>query len=79
MSTGQVPVPIRATGPWDAAALLGLKRRLDSETSFMMFEPGERDSSVQDLARELDSAARSVRDGARAAPGPRRHVAFCKP
>jgi RimJ/RimL family protein N-acetyltransferase len=27
----------------DAAALLGLKRRLDQETSFMMYEPGERD------------------------------------
>ena len=49
----------RIAGPQDAAALLGLKRRLDSETSFMMYEPGERDSSVQHLARELDRAARS--------------------
>lgn len=57
MSTEQVR--IRAAGPWDAASLLDLKRRLDQETSFMMFEPGERDSSVRDLARELDSAARS--------------------
>ncbi len=52
MSTEQVPVRIRAAGPWDAAALLDLKRRLDSETSFMMFEPGERDSSVQDRLYE---------------------------
>ena len=54
-----VPVRIRAAGPQDAAALLSLKRRLDEETSFMMFEPGERDSSVRDLARELESVARS--------------------
>lgn len=46
-------VRIRAARPYDAAALLELKQRLDRETSFMMFEPGERDSSVQDLAREL--------------------------
>gem|GEM_PF-1409539 len=43
---GAAPVRIRTAGPQDAAALLGLKRRLDQETSFMMFEPGERDSSV---------------------------------
>jgi RimJ/RimL family protein N-acetyltransferase len=53
------PVGIRAAGTADAAALLDLKRRLDRESSFMMFEPGERDSSIADLAAELDHASRS--------------------
>lgn len=52
-------VLIRVAGPPDAAALLGLKRQLDRETSFMMFEPDERDSSALDLAAELGQAARS--------------------
>jgi RimJ/RimL family protein N-acetyltransferase len=52
-------VRIRAAVPRDAAALLDLKRLLDLQTSFMMFEPGERDSTVQDLARELGRAAGS--------------------
>ena len=50
---------VRGARPYDAAALLDLKRQLDRETSFMMYEPGERDSSVQDLARELAGVARS--------------------
>jgi RimJ/RimL family protein N-acetyltransferase len=53
------PVRIRTARPYDAAALLDLKRQLDEETAFMMYEPGERDSSVQDLARELAGVARS--------------------
>jgi RimJ/RimL family protein N-acetyltransferase len=53
------PVRIRTARPYDAAALLDLKRQLDSETAFMMYEPGERDSSVQDLARDLAAVARS--------------------
>jgi len=60
MSAAETAVRIRTAGPQDAAALLGLKRQLDAETTFMMFEPGERDSSVQDLARELASVARSA-------------------
>jgi RimJ/RimL family protein N-acetyltransferase len=51
------PVPIRVAGPPDATALLELKRRLDRESSFMMFEPDERDSSPADLAAELAEAA----------------------
>jgi len=50
---------LRAAGPDDAAALLGLKQRLDQETSFMLMEAGERDASVPSLARELESAAES--------------------
>ena len=59
MNAENAVVRIRAAGPWDAAALLDLKRQLDQETAFMMYEPGERDSSVQDLARELAATARS--------------------
>src|SRR6266568_1230280 len=59
MSPTGAPAPIRVAGPRDAAALLELKRRLDHQTSFMMFEPGERGSSVADLARELDHVVAS--------------------
>ena len=59
MSVAGNPVRIRTARPYDAAALLDLKRQLDSETAFMMYEPGERDSSVQDLARDLAGVARS--------------------
>ncbi len=50
---------VRVARPHDAAALLDLKCRLDRETSFMMYEPGERDVSVRDLARELAGVDRS--------------------
>jgi RimJ/RimL family protein N-acetyltransferase len=39
--------------------LLRLKQRLDQETSFMLLEPGERDTSVQALADELGAVAQS--------------------
>ncbi|HEX5299982.1 MAG TPA: GNAT family N-acetyltransferase [Streptosporangiaceae bacterium] len=51
---------MRPARPYDAEALLELKRQLDRETAFMMYEPGERDSPVQDLAAELASLARSA-------------------
>jgi RimJ/RimL family protein N-acetyltransferase len=50
---------VRVAGPKDAAALLRLKQRLDTETAFMLLEPDERDSSVQALADELDAITRS--------------------
>jgi RimJ/RimL family protein N-acetyltransferase len=53
VSAAENPVRVRTARPYDAAALLDLKRQLDDETAFMMYEPGERESSVQDLAREL--------------------------
>jgi hypothetical protein len=40
---------MRIAGTGDAAALLRLKHRLDRETSFMLLEAGERDTSVQVL------------------------------
>jgi hypothetical protein len=59
VSVAENPVRIRTARPYDAAALLDLKRQLDEETAFMMYEPGERESSVQDLARELAGIART--------------------
>ena len=59
MSVAKNPVRVRTARPYDAAALLDLKRQLDEETAFMMYEPGERESSVQDLARELAGIART--------------------
>jgi RimJ/RimL family protein N-acetyltransferase len=50
---------LRTAGPEDAASLLRLKQRLDQETSFMLLEPGERDTSADMLAHHLDSVARS--------------------
>jgi RimJ/RimL family protein N-acetyltransferase len=55
--TGQ-PV-LRIAGPDDAAALMQLKQRLDEETSFMLLEPGERDTSIQALAGHLEEVGRS--------------------
>jgi RimJ/RimL family protein N-acetyltransferase len=50
---------IRIAGPADAAALLSLKRCLDRETEFMLFEPDERKSTAEDLARHLEAVALS--------------------
>lgn len=60
MSAAAAPWRIRPARPYDAAALLELKRQLDLQTAFMMYEPDERDSSVQDLAAELAGVARSA-------------------
>ena len=50
---------LRIAGPDDAIALMKLKQRLDEETSFMLLEPGERDTSIQALARHLEQVSRS--------------------
>ncbi len=50
---------LRTAGPEDAASLLRLKQRLDRESSFMLLEPGERDTSAEALARHLANVARS--------------------
>ncbi|HLT20088.1 MAG TPA: GNAT family N-acetyltransferase [Thermomicrobiales bacterium] len=47
-------VVIRAAQSDDAAALLDLKLALDRETSYMMFEPGERQADADAVARELE-------------------------
>jgi len=50
---------LRIAGPDDAVALMTLKQRLDEETSFMLLEPGERDTSTQTLARHLEEVSGS--------------------
>lgn len=50
---------LRIAGPDDAVALMRLKQRLDQETSFMLLEPDERDTSTQTLARHLEQVRRS--------------------
>jgi RimJ/RimL family protein N-acetyltransferase len=50
---------LRIAGPGDAAALLRLKQQLDQETSFMLLEVGERNTSVATLASQLEEVARS--------------------
>ena len=47
----------RRAGPGDAAGLLGLKLRLDRETSFMLLEPGERTEDSADVAADLTGMA----------------------
>lgn len=47
-------VVIRPAVPDDAKRLLELKLALDDETSFMMFEPGERTSSMADVRAEIE-------------------------
>ena len=56
MSTEADPVRIRPARPYDAAALLELKRQLDQETAFMMYEPGERDFVMLQHKFEIENA-----------------------
>lgn len=51
---------MRTAVPADAPALLRLKQRLDTETSFMLFEPDERDASAVALAADLARIAASA-------------------
>ena len=50
---------LRTAGPDDATALMKLKQRLDEETSFMLLEPDERDTSIQALTDHLEEVNRS--------------------
>jgi RimJ/RimL family protein N-acetyltransferase len=50
---------LRIAGPDDAAALMKLTQRLDEETSFMLLEPHERDTSIQTLTRHLEEVSQS--------------------
>jgi RimJ/RimL family protein N-acetyltransferase len=59
MSGSPEAVRTRVAGPADAGALMALKGQLDKETSFMLFEPGERNPSAAVQAEHLDSVGRS--------------------
>lgn len=58
--TDSPPARTRVARPADAAALMALKQHLDRETSFMLLEMGERDTSVHTLARHLGRTAQSA-------------------
>jgi RimJ/RimL family protein N-acetyltransferase len=47
-------IQIRAATPDDAAMLLRLRLALDSESSFMLFEPGERSEDEADQRRAIE-------------------------
>lgn len=53
-------VTLRELVPGDAEELLRLQHTLDKETAFMMLEPGERQSSVQQVADMIQSFAESA-------------------
>lgn len=46
-------ITVRQAAPSDGAALLTLHAKLDSETTFMMMEPGERTSTPEQEAERL--------------------------
>jgi len=50
---------LRIAGPNDAVALMKLKQRLDEQTSLMLLEPAERDTSIQALARHREEVSQS--------------------
>jgi ribosomal protein S18 acetylase RimI-like enzyme len=56
---------IREATPADAERLLELKLALDSETEFMMLEPGERATEIADEASGPNSVVIVADDGAR--------------
>jgi RimJ/RimL family protein N-acetyltransferase len=51
------PVHIREAKTRDAGALLGLKSALDSETSLMLLERGERTTTETEVAEQLEAIA----------------------
>ncbi|WNO11038.1 GNAT family protein [Teredinibacter sp. KSP-S5-2] len=44
----------------DAAAMLELFKKLDSETSFMLMEPGERKTSLEEQQKQIESFANTA-------------------
>jgi RimJ/RimL family protein N-acetyltransferase len=52
------PLRIRQSTPDDAQAVISLLERLYSETSFLLYEPGELTHDVEQYARRMDEAAR---------------------
>jgi RimJ/RimL family protein N-acetyltransferase len=53
---------IRLAVPADGAALLALKQALDEETSFMLYEPGERRQAPEALPEAANSVALLAED-----------------
>ena len=51
-------ITIRPATPDDAAAFLALRQQIDSETRFMMYEPGERQATVEQEHARLTNFAK---------------------
>jgi RimJ/RimL family protein N-acetyltransferase len=52
-------IEIRFAQPSDAAQLLELKLALDVETTFMMYEPGERDATEMSMRQDIEARINS--------------------
>lgn len=52
-------ITIRTAIPDDAAAFLALRQQVDNETRFMMFEPGERQTTVEQERERLINVAKA--------------------
>lgn len=52
-------ITIRTATPDDAAAFLALRQQVDEETRFMMLEPGERQSTVEQERERLANIAKA--------------------
>lgn len=55
-------VLLRRITPEDASAFLALKKALDAETAFLMLEPGERQTSEEEMRATLERIVASERD-----------------
>ena len=55
----QIRCHVREVRPGDAEAFLALCKQLDSETTLMMLEPGERTLSVQEQRRKIENLAQN--------------------
>lgn len=52
-------ITIRTAIPDDAAAFLALRQQVDDETRFMMFEPGERQTTIEQERERLINVAKA--------------------
>ncbi|MDF2888621.1 MAG: GCN5-related N-acetyltransferase [Lacrimispora sp.] len=50
---------IRTARPDDSDLLIKMLKQLDTETSFMMYEPGERSATADDMRRRIEQWERS--------------------
>ncbi len=50
---------IRAVAPEDSELLVKMLKQLDTETSFMMYEPGERIATADDMKHRIEHWERS--------------------
>jgi RimJ/RimL family protein N-acetyltransferase len=50
---------IRKIDPGDAESFLNMLKQLDAETEFMLYEPGERTTSVEEMKLKIDNTLKS--------------------